>query len=300
MGESHQPLDLESAKEGKELSDHQQSIFTIISNLLQPDGGLDPIEAANQVDDLVPNQSEKEAEDFLWSFWNLLIKIVKLVPHHHEGQDLLVQLLGYLLNVPGRPLVIWGVSILDVDENGHSSSDEQAETSLWKDFPLLGPVMRESWQPPTTTHGAPDPDAAEKWINLNSFAARLRSLGYTHWHNFPVWELRAALEEEIQDQDVLAFRLAVAEQWIVHAGQAIYIHVTMEPAEEESRTMKPGPLYEGKAKLDLERWGFWKNRLAELGKQSSGSIATQSTSLLDSFDDIESRAFKPSDERYVA
>ncbi|KAJ6166964.1 hypothetical protein N7470_002411 [Penicillium chermesinum] len=217
-------------------------------------GGLDPIEAANQVDDLVPNQSEKEAEDFLWSFWNLLIKIVKLVPHHHEGQDLLVQLLGYLLNVPA----------------------------------------------PTTTHGAPDPDAAEKWINLNSFAARLRSLGYTHWHNFPVWELRAALEEEIQDQDVLAFRLAVAEQWIVHAGQAIYIHVTMEPAEEESRTMKPGPLYEGKAKLDLERWGFWKNRLAELGKQSSGSIATQSTSLLDSFDDIESRAFKPSDERYVA
>lgn len=105
-------LDLEPAKGGRDLSGQQQKVFTILNSIIQPDGGLDPLEAAHQVDDLVPK--EGDAEDFLWSFWNLFIGIVKLVPRQHEGQELLVQLLGYLLNVPGRPIVIWGVSIPSV------------------------------------------------------------------------------------------------------------------------------------------------------------------------------------------
>lgn len=110
MGETRRPLSLESAKEGKELSEQQQKVFTILTSLVQPDGGLEPIDGASQVDDLVPNQNEKEAEDFFWSFWTYLIKIVQLVPHDHKGQEQLVQLLGYLLNVPRRTVVIWGVN----------------------------------------------------------------------------------------------------------------------------------------------------------------------------------------------
>lgn len=145
-----------------------------------------------------------------------------------------------------------------------------------------------------------DKEEVEKWINLNSFAAKLRSMGYTNWHNFPTWELRAALEEEIKDQAILEFKLAVAEEWIVHAGQALYIHVTMEPADEESTTMKPGPLYNGKAKLDLERWGFWKNRLTDLAKEGSGEIATRSAAVVEKIDTIESKAFQPSHSRFAS
>lgn len=115
-----------------------------------------------------------------------------------------------------------------------------------------------------------------------------------------MWELRAALEEDIQDQDILAFKLAVAGEWIIHAGQAIYIHITMEPTKEENKVLKPGPLYEGKSKLDLERWEFWKKRLTEISKVASGESATRSAALVEKINDLESKAFKPSDERYAS
>jgi hypothetical protein len=88
-----------------------------------------------------------------------------------------------------------------------------------------------------------------------------------------MYALRSALEEEV---GVTECRIQVACEWVCHAAKRLfwwardnigYMDVTVE---DEANYIEGGPLYRGPPTMCLERWGFWLDRLEELGKEESG------------------------------
>jgi hypothetical protein len=88
-----------------------------------------------------------------------------------------------------------------------------------------------------------------------------------------MYSLRSALEDEVGVTDC---RIQVACEWIPHAAKPLlwwarenigYLDVTVE---DEANYVQAGPLYHGPPTMCLRRWGFWLNRLEELGKNDSG------------------------------
>jgi len=41
-----------------------------------------------------------------------------------------------------------------------------------------------------------------QWLNLNSFVARLFGSGIFAWQNFPIWQLRKGLEDDLAEAKV--------------------------------------------------------------------------------------------------
>ncbi|KAJ5998734.1 hypothetical protein N7451_006544 [Penicillium sp. IBT 35674x] len=279
-------LDFESIKENKTLSDLDLKIFAVLNDVLQPNVSLEDGEAAKRIDELAPlgHQSEdgvpndEKIEGFLWSLWSLVIEVIQLVPRDNQGHTRITLLVKSLSQIARCTCTIWG-----------------SETSLWKDLPLLGAFMRDNWTckrtstnpnykgialtklhhvaAPTYKGEVPEVDSAEKWANLNSFAARLFGESLAQWKNFAVWSLNAALEEEIQDQKTLECNLVVAQEWITQAGERILREASEQPSDKECRVMSAGSLFKGKAGLSLERWEFWKVRFREIGRLTSGDIS---------------------------
>lgn len=105
-----------------------------------------------------------------------------------------------------------------------------------------------------------------KWENLNSFVARLTEAGFAPWLNFPIWQLRMALEEPPVKGPAMACRLRVATEWVIHCADAIFEEINLKEELDESlsRALKTGSLYEGKPPLSVERWNFWKKRFIEI------------------------------------
>lgn len=106
-----------------------------------------------------------------------------------------------------------------------------------------------------------------KWEYLNSFVARLTEAGFAPWLNFPIWQLRMTLEEPPVKGPAMACRLRVATEWVIHCANAIFDEINSKEELDESlaRTLRTGPLYEGKTPLSIERWDFWKKRFSEIG-----------------------------------
>ena len=118
---------------------------------------------------------------------------------------------------------------------------------------------------PTGGGRIPKPRSAQKWINLNSFAARILGHGLEHWDSYAIWELRAALEEPTKAKSIMNCEVAAAAEWILHAEERLtgMFHEDVGPVV--ARETEPGALYQGKAGLCRARWAFWKMRFAEIG-----------------------------------
>lgn len=88
--------------------------------------------------------------------------------------------------------------------------------------------------------------------------------------------LQAALEdEEAEDRQVRECRVQVACEWISHAGKQLLwwacenIGWTGVTVEDEAVYWEGGPLYKGPPLMCLRRWGFWLDRLSNMGKSES-------------------------------
>ncbi|RHZ63634.1 DUF3632 domain-containing protein [Aspergillus thermomutatus] len=235
-----------------ELDTTEQRIFDILNDYLQPSSTIPPSEAAQALDALTPKASAQEEdsdlESFLWSIWGTVIDIAKQVPHDHPSQDRLVDLIHALTELPPTTVSIWG-----------------SETRLWKDLPILGPSLREDWNPPTYTKS--NGQAITEWINLHAFTARLMSKCDPSLSLFAVWSLRSGLEEELSDCE-LDGEVAAAAMWMVYGGESMFTQLADTVQDEEKeRMMKPGTLYSGQGQLCLERWQFWKRRFGEMSEQ---------------------------------
>ncbi|KAJ5909753.1 hypothetical protein N7504_004396 [Penicillium tannophilum] len=240
-------LDLEYIKEKKKLSDLDLKLFAILNDFIQPEVSLDEGEAAKRIDGLAPlGHQSKDGDSNDEKIENFLWSLWSLV-----------------------------IEVIQL-----------SETSLWEDLPLLGAFMRDNWISPTYNGEVPEVQLAEKWADLNSFAARLFGESLAQWKNFAVWSLNAALEDEIQDQKILVCNIAAAQEWITQAGERIFREASEHPSDKECRVMSAGSLYEGKAGLSLERWEFWKKRFREIGRLASGDISKTCIAMADKMDGI--------------
>lgn len=82
----------------------------------------------------------------------------------------------------------------------------------------------------------------------------------------PYWEIGAALETAPQEAAVFECKLWVATEWLTQCGRLLYkaMGSTEVLGEREQASINPGPQCEGVLPRSLERWEFWRSRLAEL------------------------------------
>ncbi|KAL7628330.1 hypothetical protein AAE478_002530 [Parahypoxylon ruwenzoriense] len=194
--------------------------------------------------------------DFAWEFCEAIIAIASNVPHCNPAQDVLVQAVNLI-------------------------KTEEAQNPIWEDFDEFGWSVRDHWDE------APglEPQAlnnqtytATEWLNINSFAARLLGQEVEKWLNFPIWEIRRALEspltpapdaseEELIHMDTV---IRVATEWMVQSAPILLresmlnTFADFNESETAGRPYCGGPLWTGAGGYSLERWGFWKRRLAEI------------------------------------
>lgn len=108
-----------------------------------------------------------------------------------------------------------------------------------------------------------NPGDFDKWKNQNSFAARLTSMEFSPWMNFPIWQLREALEESTLEGPPQETRIWVACEWLIRCADIIHKYL-IEQEEPEDASLATGELCDSSIpQLGPKRWEFWKTRLRE-------------------------------------
>ena len=116
------------------------------------------------------------------------------------------------------------------------------------------------------------PEDLDAWKRFNSFASHLLINNVMPWIVLPYWEIRTALETPLpQDLAAVECGLWVATEWLTRCGQLLRRDLGSAKAlsEREEASIAPGPLCEGISPQGLERWEFWRSRLAELASAES-------------------------------
>ncbi|KAI5809201.1 hypothetical protein BZA77DRAFT_391816 [Pyronema omphalodes] len=238
----------------------EQQIFDIINSYLQPTDGPSASQTAEQISQLFPyhrpssDVEKEEPASFLYELWGLVLKIAQQIQYQHPGQDKLVVLINTLRDMPSELKVpIWG-----------------SESRIWQDLPLLVPNLTEV----AHTIG---PEDGDRWVNFNAFCARLTRDGTCDRSSHAIWDLREALEEDLdQGEDACEeekypdVRISVAANWITIAGDVLYRHSSDCGKGGELGVASQGKLYSGQAGFSLERWAFWKERFGVV--KASGNI----------------------------
>lgn len=124
------------------------------------------------------------------------------------------------------------------------------------------------------------PESAQTWRNINTFAAKCLGVGlqlgaYDH----VMYALREGLEEDLStvpEIRIAEAKIQVACIWIVHAAKPLLswaiqnLGYTDVKVEDDANYIEGGPLYNGPQAMCLRRWGFWIERLQELGNEELG------------------------------
>lgn len=128
----------------------------------------------------------------------------------------------------------------------------------------------------SSTSNDDHPLSLDEWLNLNSFVARVFRHVQASFRTFGIWELRTGLEEDTTKdeqgkpipQAILEARVHVASEWMIRAGDRLWrdslLGVWAEETASTGRSYIGGKLIPATRGLNLERWGFWKRRLAEV------------------------------------
>lgn len=165
-------------------------------------------------------------------------------------------------------------------------------------------------------------EMARLYINQMSFLARVAGAGIYPLTMCGVWQLRCALEEPLPELEFTReCRLGAARQWVLHAGHRIFDYLrAVADADGQPARVERGGLWDctwlpgqpalaarnverlGKGSLcaddgdigtySLQRWGFWKDRLAQVRKEidEEGSVAGWIDEMLDKMDRVEREA----------
>ncbi|KAF4472298.1 hypothetical protein FALBO_802 [Fusarium albosuccineum] len=197
-----------------------------------------------------------------WYFWPLIMGMAACIPPDHEWQDCLVQTMDILR------------------QRDESNKDEQ-ETARFEYLEESSLAVSEqinycyiSGCEETASGGA-----IAKWKNFNSFIART-STPDGPWRMLCIWEFRETLEEPVIKAAAMECKLWVTTEWIIRCAGIIFeeMNYTGEIDDDTAQSFRMGPSCDAKRVLSLERWEFWKKRLAELvadaGKLELGSTIT--------------------------
>lgn len=96
--------------------------------------------------------------------------------------------------------------------------------------------------------------------------SRLLKDEFPRWMVLPYWEISKALETTPQEGVVFECYLWVATQWLTKCAQLLRRNMASAEGldEEAQEAIPPGPLCKSVPPRSLERWNFWRSRLAEL------------------------------------
>lgn len=117
-----------------------------------------------------------------------------------------------------------------------------------------------------------DPAPLTEWQNANSFVAHLVGCGHVQPLYLGMWEIRSALEEAPKPGPLMDCRAWVAAEWILCCSKVLLEEMNLpneELDEHDIAVLRPGDLYGSDLPpRSLQRWGFWKKRLAQIAKES--------------------------------
>lgn len=125
-----------------------------------------------------------------------------------------------------------------------------------------------------------------RWINLNSFGARLFALGLLKCCPFGYWTMRISFEDDrpgTPSADLLECRVEAAAQWIEHAAKPFFRSIargsgTYSPIDMIMRRTGSWIFYGHQAR-SRERWDFWKGQFQEIGSGDKVSDEVKQTAL---------------------
>ncbi|KAK1754087.1 hypothetical protein QBC47DRAFT_385593 [Echria macrotheca] len=242
-----------------------QSVFTVLSEGPLATLDREAERAASELRALIPPEisaeaGEKPSKELLGHFeqvWHALLDIATRIPHQDSQSHTVI----------AKTLQVLG-----------------GGSSVWKDLPNLGNIIRDKWIDPTFEWHPDDDDnyTLGQWLNLNSFVARLFGSGVIVWRNFPIWQLRKGLEDDLGEAKgdcspakAIDNRVAVASEWLIHASPVLLKLCLLDDLEEDlHKSTRVGIHFPGHPGFNLERWGFWKRRLEELRSSVSIEVAT--------------------------
>lgn len=222
--------------------------------------------------------------DFTWNTWKVFTYTAACIPPDHIAQSSLVQILLALqaAEAPWKDLPEFGMFMRDEwNESEMTSSTEPLCTYYLAEHPMLTSV-----HPPTgPTFEAVDQSSAsdnvnrpelslDEWVNLNAFIARIFRDVDSSFRTFGIWELRSGLEGDATKDDKgkplpqasVDTKVRVAAEWIIRAGDRLWKDSLLGVWADstETRAYVGGDLIPATNGLNLERWGFWKRRFAEV------------------------------------
>ncbi|MCJ1433275.1 tripartite motif containing 44 [Xylographa pallens] len=248
-----------------------EKILEICLKYVQQSPAHTATEAAQKLHALFPPKRTEEGDMelqkfFLANVWDVILHMIRQIPHEHRAQDSLIEVVEALRNLPTDIIV----------------EIESAEAKVWQDVPFLGQVLGIEYQKidQQTLPDAGEDAARQEWHSINAFAARLTAEGLYDYRIYGLWALRAALEDqpdpeapEYQLQGrVLDCHVPVAVTWILRCGLHMYVsdgEIYLE------RGGKGGRLWQGEEGFDMERWRLWKRRFSEISKDKWGSEKTR-------------------------
>lgn len=112
------------------------------------------------------------------------------------------------------------------------------------------------------------------WKSVNSFVSRLVGAGFTQVINLAIWEIREALEEApTKEGPLMDCRVWIAAEWIANSSEVLRNEM-MRPSDElterDATSTSVGQLLlsDGISPRSLQRWQFWKKRLAEIADEA--------------------------------
>ncbi|KAH8660324.1 hypothetical protein BX600DRAFT_513938 [Xylariales sp. PMI_506] len=268
--------------EGDQQTPDAEEVVAVLKSTLDPNNcTLDPSGAAVALNKLYLDRKISPSS-FLWRFWDLLHDLSRQLPHDGPGNERLAATIDALHDLP--PVSIH----LDEDSEGQ-------ETQLWTALPYLGATLYEKWD---GDQNAPEgSDKQQRFLNLQTYAARLAGYRLAPLEMYAIWALTAALEgtitpvrgapDEVNPDpaavEELPFKAAAAAAWIKYAGHTLY------GRDEEIRGSLGGPLwkldkkqgaklkrkYRGTQGLCPERWALWKERFGAIRDAENVDKATR-------------------------
>ncbi|KAH0559380.1 hypothetical protein GP486_004104 [Trichoglossum hirsutum] len=254
-------------------------IFDVLDEYLRPGSEKTPDIAAVQIHRYNPTIGNgkkwdyADCEQFLWDFWEKFIEFARAIPHNHPSQERLVNLVIQLTRVEGQKTII---------------ITQQRKCRFWADLPRLEECMGEVRAPPRADQLSEFGESARKYINWNSFAARMHSTGLVDWEIYGLWAFRDALENTISGKPVVNCYVTAATEWVAHGGKALFRCFSDGPLDDETVHLTGnGHLYWGRTGLSLERWRFWKRRFQEIGERVDEDVKRKAIAAIGKMNEIE-------------
>ncbi|KAI5464096.1 hypothetical protein BGZ63DRAFT_376899 [Mariannaea sp. PMI_226] len=197
------------------------------------------------------NTPDDEIGGMMFALWGVWLQVVSDIPHGHEWHQciaLAVDLVRQDERVAGKGL------------------------TNWPELPELSMSLTEQWELKPFESDENDLDGLSTWKNLNSFMSHLVSRGLEQQVYLPIWEIRSALEEPTVKGPLMDCRVWVATEWILNCSVTLKKEM-MSPNEDltenEAASRGTGKLCDDSiTPRSLQRWDFWKKRLAEIAKEA--------------------------------